>query len=147
MNGGIILKNSKWDYYLDALALCFSGLLGITGVFFIIFSEDMVKKSPVYITINETVPLGFTAFGLAFLLAAVALFVALLIDNNTQYIFFVFGGLLGALLMTVYAAASFDSSTQQVLPWRYLYFSGYFISLVLMGVLAWKAKRKQKEDS
>lgn len=145
-SGGKDMK-ARYENYMDVLALYQSGLLIMTGLFFIINADRISMEAEVYQSMAKLAPFEF--YGIAFCVAGVLLFLGMVSETNAQYFYYCGGALLSACLMIVYAAAGFENTKSSITSYRYLYVSGWFIAMCSLGVLSWQAKvreRKQEQN-
>ena len=115
----------------------------MTGIFFI--TADPRISSPTYSKMQELMPL--TAYGLIMLTSAVFLFSAIFQDGKTAYMFMLFGGLLGAFSIGLYASASSLGAVNVMLPSRYSLISLSCLTIAIAGGFSlWRAKRNTSRD-
>src|SRR5699024_4282687 len=115
----------------------------MTGLFFM--TADPRISSPTYSKMQGLMPL--TAYGLIMLTSAVFLFYAIFHDGKTPYMFMLFGGLLGAFSIGLYASASSLGAVNVMLPSRYSLISLSCLTIAIAGGFSlWRAKKNTSRD-
>ena len=115
----------------------------MTGIFFI--TADPRISSPTYSKMQNIMPL--TSYGLIMLTSAVFLFFAIFQGGKTSYMFMIFGGVLGAFSVGLYASASSLGAVNVMLPSRYSLISLSCLTIAIAGGFSlWRAKRNTSRD-
>lgn len=109
----------------------------MTGLFFVRVDNDI--DSPTYSKMAEVMSLD--AYGLIMLLSAIFLIVSAFQMGRLKYLSMLIGGMLGAFIIGLYAAASTLGAANLMLPMRYsLMACGCLIIAVVGGVGLWKKR-------
>ncbi|KIL46919.1 hypothetical protein KP77_24870 [Jeotgalibacillus alimentarius] len=143
-SGGKDMK-ARMENYMDVLAFYQSGLLIMTGVFFIVNADRVVMETEVYQSMSQLAPFEF--YGIAFCLAGVLLFIGMISEGPGQHFYYCLGSLLASILMVIYAAAGFENTKSSITSYRYLYIAGWFIAMFSLGVLTWRLKMREHKKS
>src|SRR5699024_1190859 len=115
----------------------------MTGIFFI--TADPRISSPTYSKMQNIMPL--TSYGLIMLTLAVFLFFAIFQGGKTSYMFMIFGGVLGAFIVGLYAFASSLGAVNVMLLIRYSLISLSCLTIAIAGGFSLsRAKRNTSRD-
>lgn len=154
-----MVKMKKWldsvknrlyeeDFFKDTLSILFFLSLSLynacTGYFLMYEGNIIAKQSHTYALMQKIMSLD--AWGMLFLASSVLILAsAFMQENKGKYICMILGGLAGAILLFLYAAASAERAVTMMVPIR-AGLSGCFnlFIAVLGGVELWEPKQKKQ---
>ncbi|EJQ3165337.1 hypothetical protein NZM88_002071 [Listeria monocytogenes] len=114
----------------------------LTGFFLMVFGDKIVEKSRTYQIMDNLMTID--TWGFLFILSAVLILIAAFQETNAKFINMIFGGLIGAIVLFLYSAASSESAVTNLLPSRYALSACFNLFVAVMGGLElWKTKRKK----
>lgn len=134
-----ILKWQTEEKFLANMMLLSSGMfLIISGWYFI--TDGYKSISPTYLLMTGLMPLE--AWGAVMMVAGLLLSAAGFQTGKTRHISMVAGGIIGALMIMLYAMASAEGAINYLVPLRYALMACFNLLIaVLGGVEIWRIRR------
>ncbi|GIN71118.1 hypothetical protein J14TS2_15930 [Bacillus sp. J14TS2] len=131
-------KYGEYIFLANMLMIIAATYLTITGLFFITAPAD--SNSPTYGRMLEL--MSFDAYGLFMLVAATLLFVSSFQTGKLRHLSMLVGGILGALILGLYASASTQGAVNLMIPLRYsLIACTNLIIAAVGGIGLWRSRR------
>ncbi|HHH5825563.1 TPA: hypothetical protein ACP2RJ_002103 [Listeria monocytogenes] len=114
----------------------------LTGYFLMVSGDKIVEKSMTYQLMDDLMTID--TWGFLFILSAALILIAAFQESNAKFINMAFGGLIGAIVLFLYSAASAEDAVTNLLPSRYALSACFNLFVAAMGGLElWKTKRKK----
>ena len=127
-----MFKNMNESSFLASFSIfVIAAFNAMTGWFFVTVDNDV--SSPTYAKMNEV--LSLDVYGVGLLASAVLLVCAIFQQYKAKHIFYIVGGLVGAILLGLYAMASTLGAPFIILPLRYALIT--FSNAVIFGMGVW----------
>lgn len=124
------MRNHTENDFLAKAFLIFNAMyLGITGGY-IISLDTVAYSTPTYELMAGL--LSLDTYGVIMLVVSALYIYGTIQEDTTRGYALLIGGVVGALLIGLYAMASFEGSTNALLPLRYAVFAGF--NLIIAGV-------------
>lgn len=134
-----ILKWQTEEKFLANMMLLSNGMfLIISGWYFI--ADGYKSIAPTYLLMTGLMPLE--AWGAIMTISGLLLAAAGIQTGKTRFICMIVGGLLGALMMALYAMASAEGATTYLVPLRYALMACFNLLIAALGgVEIWRKRR------
>ncbi|MBC1935167.1 hypothetical protein HCA69_02230 [Listeria grandensis] len=134
------LRELNYKDILSILFLLYASLFNIiTGFFLIVSGDAIAERSDTYRLMQNL--MNMDTWGLFFIVSGVLLFIADFQETKAKFINMVIGGTIGAVVLFLYASASFEVSLSYMLPARYAMAGCFNLFIALLGGLElWKIK-------
>ncbi|MBC2148077.1 hypothetical protein [Listeria booriae] len=134
------LRELNYKEILSILFLLYASLFNIiTGFFLMISGDAIAERSDTYRLMQNL--MNMDTWGLFFIVSGVLLFIADFQETKAKFINMIIGGTIGAIVLFLYASASFEVSLSYMLPARYAMAGCFNLFIALLGGLElWKIK-------
>ncbi|MBC2077694.1 hypothetical protein HCA99_00540 [Listeria booriae] len=134
------LRELNYKEILSILFLLYASLFNIiTGFFLMISGDAIAERSDTYRLMQNL--MNMDTWGLFFIVSGVLIFIADFQETKAKFINMIIGGTIGAIVLFLYASASFEVSLSYMLPARYAMAGCFNLFIALLGGLElWKIK-------
>ena len=139
-----VFRGQTEEKFLANMMLLSSGLFLIVSGYYFVTSKGM-PAAATYKLMTGLMP--FEAWGVLMIVAGVPLCAAVFQLGQVRNMSMLGGGILGAVIITLYAMASSQGAVTFLVPVRYAMMAGFnFLIAVLGGLQAWRTRKVTSRD-